>query len=58
MWSTAAAIIAYRSLISLEVCKAATAVAEVGSSHHDADVDLQRSGSFDRGGGMSCDSTC
>jgi len=57
VWSTAAAISAYRSLISLEVCKATTAVAEVGSSHHDG-VDLQRSGSFDRGGGMSCDSTC
>ena len=55
MWSTAAAIIAYRSLISLEVCKATAA--EVGSSHHEAG-DLQRSGSFDRGGGMSCDSTC
>jgi hypothetical protein len=56
VWSTAAAIIAYRSLISLEVCKDTTA--EVGSSHHEVDVDLQRSGSFDRGGGMSCDSTC
>ena len=57
MWSTAAAIRAYRSLISLEVCKA-TAAAEVGSSHHEVDVDLQRSGSFYRGGGMSCDSSC
>ena len=55
MWSTAAAIIAYRSLISLEVGK--DTAAEVGSSHHEAG-DLQRSGSFDRGGGMSCDSTC
>lgn len=51
--------IAYRSLISLEVCKAATADWVISSSHHDANevVDLRRSGSFDRGG-MSCDSTC